>query len=638
MRLKISFFLVAFTLCVCSCSTSTFAQTTSLYREDFTTNQELRFAIGAFATPSAISFSPEGVSTNIPAGPDSSGGLGVDPTIPQVDLTGTTSIEVVARADAGNQSDLIVAVREAAAEGQAMGEFFSFRIPASSFPVGGGFVTVSISPTSGFNGDITNAVLDGPLSDTGIQSPEGTGAHRYTVQSIEFVSEPVIPAIPGFDRNCIAPVLVHGPLSVSGTHIVDQNNNIVSFAGNSMFWSNTGFQSERFYSAGLVRWLQQDWNTNIIRAAMGVDEPGGYLTDPVNNLNRVTTVVDAAIENDMYVIIDWHSHHAEDFEEDAVQFFTQMAQRYGDTPHVIYEIYNEPITRDWTNTIKPYSEVVIAAIRAVDPDNLIIVGTPFFSQDVDVVSEDPIEGFDNIAYTFHFYAGTHGEELRERARTAIGNGLPLMVTEWGTVEATGDGAVDRESTQEWLEFMAENDLTHLNWSVTDLPEGASILRTDASPNGGWPDSDLTESGLFVREIIRDWNACVEVATVVGDFDENGIVDCDDLDGYVGNLGNPATGMLAALDIDLGGTLTLADANETITTLVVASNGVTGTFPGDLDCDGRVDVLNDAFTLISNLGAMVTSYADGDVNFSGNVDVLSDAFPLIGNLGETNSAP
>ena len=237
MRLKISFFLVAFTLCVCSCNASTSAQTTSLYREDFTTNQTLRFAFGAFAPPSAVSFSPEGVSTNIPASPDSSGGLGVDPTIPQVDITGTTSIEVVARADAGNQSDLVVAVREAAVEGQAIGEFFSYTIPASSFPVGGGFVTVSINPNSGFNGDVTDGVLNGPLSDTGIQSPAGTGAHRYTVQSIEFVSEPVTPAIPGFDRNCVAPVLVHGPLSVSGTHIVDQSNSIVSFAGNSMFWS-----------------------------------------------------------------------------------------------------------------------------------------------------------------------------------------------------------------------------------------------------------------------------------------------------------------------------------------------------------------------------------------------------------------
>ena len=128
---------------------------------------------------------------------------------------------------------------------------------------------------------------------------------------------------------------------------------------------------------------------------------------------------------------------------------------------------------------------------------------------------------------------------------------------------------------------------------------------------------------------------------IGDFNENGIVDCDDLDGYIGNLGTSVadtTGPLANLDFDLDDTLTAADADDVIRTLVVTSNGVAGTFPGDLDCNGTVDVLNDAFALINNLGSTVMSYADGDVNFSGNVDVLNDAFALIGNLGETNAAP
>ena len=125
------------------------------------------------------------------------------------------------------------------------------------------------------------------------------------------------------------------------------------------------------------------------------------------------------------------------------------------------------------------------------------------------------------------------------------------------------------------------------------------------------------------------------AGVLGDFDGNGVVDCVDLDGYIGNLDNPATEMLAALDIDLDETITLEDANSTIMNLVVASNGITGTFPGDLNCDGIVDVLGDAFALIGNLGSMVTSYADGDINFDGNVDVLGDAFVLISNLGMSN---
>ena len=617
-----------------------FAQPTSLYREDFRTNQTLRYSFGSFDVsnnPSAVSFSSSGVTTNIPASSDSFGGLGVDPTIPLVDITGTTAIQVVARAEPGNQSDLVISIREAENNGAELGEFFSYTVPRSNFPSGGGFVTVTIDPTSGYNGDVRDGVLNGSLNDCGIQSPfQGTAAHRYTVQSIEFLGpeQDTIPD-PGGDEECLPPVTLHGALSVSGTNIVDENGEVVRFAGNSMFWSNTGFGAEKYYTSEVVEWLQEDWKTTIVRAAMGVDEFGGYLSDRQGNLDRVTTIVDAAIANDMYVIIDWHSHYAENFESDAVDFFMQMATKYGDKPNVIYEIYNEPITRDWSNTIKPYSETVIAAIRAIDPDNLIIVGTPFYSQDVDVVSQDPITGFNNLAYTLHFYAGTHGSNLRNRARTAIRNGLPLMVTEWGTVNANGDGQVDVDSTEEWLTFMSDNNLTHLNWSIHDKVEGASALRSNASPQGGWSDSDLTTSGLYVREIVRDWHICVgENVAIPGDHNGDGVVTCADIDAYVGMMGMSAAGN-EAYDLVDDGTIDLTDVAYLIENLVETSNGRTGTAVGDVNCDGRVDVLQDAFALIANLGATVDRYRDGDLNLDGTVSVLGDAFLMISNLGFSN---
>ena len=55
-------------------------------------------------------------------------------------------------------------------------------------------------------------------------------------------------------------------------------------------------------------------------------------------------------------------------------------------------------------------------------------------------------------------------------------------------------------------------------------------------------------------------------------------------------------------------------------------------PGDVNLDGTLDVVNDAFTLISNLvtpsGAL---FADGDLNGDGRVDILGDAFILVANL-------
>jgi len=205
------------------------------------------------------------------------------------------------------------------------------------------------------------------------------------------------------------------------------------------------------------------------------------------------------------VIIDWHSHHAQDHQAAAIAFFIEMAQTYGQHNNVIYEIYNEPLQISWSNTIKPYAEAAIAAIRAHDPDNLIIVGTSTWSQDVDQAASDPIVGYNNITYTLHVYVGTHKAWLRDRAEQAMNAGIALVVTEWGTVDASGNGAADVNETQAWVDWMKQFNLIHLNWSVNDKSEGASILKPGAASNGGWPTSDLTQSGAQVRSIVRSYN-------------------------------------------------------------------------------------------------------------------------------------
>lgn len=304
------------------------------------------------------------------------------------------------------------------------------------------------------------------------------------------------------------PVSVNGPLRVSGNRIVNQNNSPVSFAGASYFWSNTGWGAERFYNSGAVNYFRNTWKAGIIRAAMGVEASGGYLSDPTGNKNRVKAVVDAAIAAGMYVIIDWHSHDAELYTSSAISFFQEMAQTYGNTPNVIYEIYNEPEAASATpwSTIKSYALQVIPAIRNIDPDNIIVVGTPNWSQFVSHAANDPITGYSNIAYTLHFYAATHKQWLRDEATYALNNGIALMVTEYGTCEATGDGVVDQTSTNEWVAFMKQNYLSNCNWSIHDKAEAASILKPGVvSSTGNWTDADLTTSGLLVKGIVLNWS-------------------------------------------------------------------------------------------------------------------------------------
>nr|BAO65801.1 cellulase [uncultured bacterium] len=293
------------------------------------------------------------------------------------------------------------------------------------------------------------------------------------------------------------------PLSVSGNKIL-AGNQVASFAGNSLFWSNNGWGGEKYYNADVVRWLKNDWGSNLVRAAMGVEEGGGYLQDPTGNKNKVKAVVDAAIANDMYVIIDWHTHHAEQYTSQSIAFFQDMARTYGNKNHVIYEVYNEPLdTASWSGVIKPYAQQVVNAIRAIDPDNLIIVGTRTWSQRVDEASRDPIAG-KNIAYTLHFYAGSHGQPIRDFAQTALNNNAAIFVTEWGSVNANGDGGVNYGETNAWVDFMKRNNISHANWALNDKAEGSSSLVPGASANGGWAGSQLTASGAFAKDIIRNW--------------------------------------------------------------------------------------------------------------------------------------
>jgi endoglucanase len=287
-----------------------------------------------------------------------------------------------------------------------------------------------------------------------------------------------------------------------GNRIVGEHGMPVSLAGCSFFWSQWQGQ---FYNADVVNWLKLDWKASLVRIPLGV-EGNGYLEHPAEERARVCALVDATLAAGLYVIIDWHDHHANQHTAQALAFFQDMARRYGRYPNVLYEIFNEPSQNaSWPNEVKPYAEQVVAAIRAIDPENMIIVGSPNWSQDVDVVADDPIKA-KNIAYSLHFYAGTHKQWLRDKALKALQKGLPLFVTEWGTCNADGKGDIDEASTRDWMDFMQQWGLSHCNWAVSESDETASIVKPGTSVHGHWVEDDLTPSGRLAREWMRSWAA------------------------------------------------------------------------------------------------------------------------------------
>lgn len=288
-----------------------------------------------------------------------------------------------------------------------------------------------------------------------------------------------------------------GQLHVKGTQLSDHSGNPVALRGVSFGWHNWW---PRFYNESTVKWLKSDWNVNVVRASMGIDPDGAYLDNPEFALEKMKTVIDAAIAADLYVIIDWHSHDL--YLDEAREFFGEMAKTYGKNPHVIYELFNEPDYESWEE-VKGYSEELITEIRKHDPDNIILVGSPTWSQDLHLVAQNPIRNQTNMMYVLHFYAATHKDYLRTRADAALQAGLPIFVSECAGMEATGDGPIDQASWNTWLNWMESKKISWIAWSVADKDETCSMIVPSAASTGNWTESQIKPWGQTIRKILKE---------------------------------------------------------------------------------------------------------------------------------------
>lgn len=293
------------------------------------------------------------------------------------------------------------------------------------------------------------------------------------------------------------PLKEHGKLKVNGVNIIDSNNNKFVLKGISthgIYWFGEYVSYETFKS------LRDFFGANTVRLAMYSDKNAGYTKDMHE---VVKDGVKYATDLGMYVIIDWHilsDNNPNTNKEDAKVFFEEMSLLYKDYDNVIYEICNEP-NGDvlWERDIKPYAEEIIKVIRKNDEDAIIIVGTPNYSQDVDIVANSPIENETNIMYALHFYAATHKEELITKAKTALSKGLPLFVSEFGICDATGNGNIDKESASKWMDFLKENDISYVFWNLSNKKEASAIIKDSVKKTKDFIDQDLTVSGIWIKE-------------------------------------------------------------------------------------------------------------------------------------------
>ncbi|MFW6280971.1 MAG: carbohydrate-binding domain-containing protein, partial [Halanaerobium sp.] len=321
--------------------------------------------------------------------------------------------------------------------------------------------------------------------------------------------------------------------------LVDQNGKLIQLRGMSthgLQWFGEIVNDNAFAA------LADDWESNLIRLALYVGEDGYYHNPELKEL--VYEGIELAFKHDMYVIVDWHVHAPGDpraeIYEGAYDFFEELAAHYQDHPkshHLIWELANEPspndnggpgITNDkegWL-AVKEYAEPIVEMLRSYG-DNIIIVGSPNWSQRPDLAADNPIKA-DNIMYTVHFYTGTHEPaaesydkstpnqertNVMSNARYALENGVGIFATEWGVSEASGDNGPYLEEADQWLKFLNKNNISWANWSLTNKNEvsgsftpfimnQSEAAKLDPGPDQKWDTAELSLSGEYVRTRIK----------------------------------------------------------------------------------------------------------------------------------------
>ena len=252
----------------------------------------------------------------------------------------------------------------------------------------------------------------------------------------------------------------------------------------------------------------KSWGVNVIRFGLEIEQ-----VQNTETLQDFLDTVDLLIENDIYVLIVlWNNESINENISIAEEYFEIIAEKYADSPNILYEIANEPdSTTEWIE-IRDYSNTIIPIIRNHSNDSIIIIPNPRWDNRPDLVNLSELCETSNIMTSYHMYVGNGlTKENMDYLQEAINNKIPVFVTEWGTTLNTGNDGFYEDYSNAFVKIMDNLKLSWCNFHISDFNFREGEGRGEAEYSGivkhsQWnnslSDDILTASGKYIKSILQ----------------------------------------------------------------------------------------------------------------------------------------
>jgi len=271
--------------------------------------------------------------------------------------------------------------------------------------------------------------------------------------------------------------------------LADKNGKAVQLRG----WATHGYQwHSAFFNAKDDFEAMKRLGANVVRLTCYVStaENGMNATWWRNTKTWVQNAITWCEELGLYAIVDYHvlkpgspTLYLRDTKdssilESAEDFFTDISAfvKENNYHHVLYEICNEPNNANnpagtpnplWP-VIKSYAEKILPIIAENDPNAVVIVGTPQWSQQLTSVLNNKLTHATlQIMYTFHYYACSHLNVMNQNFSNNVLRQIPVIVTEWNDTQASGEGSCGTPPSSNATTFInrCNNEQQRVSWTA-----------------------------------------------------------------------------------------------------------------------------------------------------------------------------